>query len=90
MPHFLDFVAQLDAAGVVIVGRDELIATVESTPDWPEVVAELASKRRKSGIAFRRAAADSPSDSHLDQLLESYPFSYAQRNLVVRNVLVRP
>ncbi len=89
MPLFQDFMAQLDAAGVVIVGRNELIATVDSSPDWPVLVTELASKRRKSGIAFIRPAADSPSNSHLDHLLEGYPFSNAQRSLLVRNVLVR-
>lgn len=90
MPDFQDFISQLNAAGVVIVGRDELIESAATTAHWPQVVTELATKGRKSGIALLRKAADCPSDHHIDHLLQEYPFSSEQRRMVVRNILVRP
>lgn len=89
MPTFNDFIDQLDAVGIAIDGRDELIKMAESAPKWPDVVIDMAMQGRKRGVSLFRKASDSPSDPQLNHLLQGYPFTFEQRCMVVQNVLVR-
>ncbi|KIF82654.1 hypothetical protein [Noviherbaspirillum autotrophicum] len=90
MANFDTFISQLDASGVHIVGRDELITSAAMSADWPAVVTEIVTKSRKSGVSFLRRAADSPSDHQIEHLLQEFPFSFNQRRMVLQNILVRP
>lgn len=85
-----EFIKHLHAAGVVIEGRQALIEAAHKAADWTDVVTDLARQRHRAGVKLLRHAADSPSDHHLDHLLQAYPFTDLQRRLVVQNVVVRP
>ncbi|MDO8728692.1 MAG: hypothetical protein Q7K26_02225 [bacterium] len=90
MNDFKAFMNELDIAGVVIDGRDVLIANGESAPKWHEAVTDVALQGRKIGVSFFRKASNTPSDQKLDHLLRGYPFSVDQRRMIIQNIFVRP
>lgn len=83
-----DLVDQLEACGVMIAGRDKVLA-LGSSYNWPAYLALIAMVGVRDGVLFFRANED-VSNMQLDRILGRYPFSDEQRDAIVNNILLDP
>lgn len=88
MPALEDFFDELRAAGVRITGEDQFMHLVNLAPtEWLPKVADLFRTGRKTGITFKRANKNKPSDEVLRSIVSGYPFSEQEQLSIVSNVL---
>jgi|GEM_PF-6198428 len=83
-----DLVDQLEACGVLITGRDKVLA-LGSSDNWPADLARIAMVGVREGVRFFRAHED-VTNMQLDRILGRYPLSDEQRNAIVNNILLDP
>jgi hypothetical protein len=88
MPNIIDLVAQLEESGVTITGREKVLA-LESSADWTDGFIDLVAQGKQCGVEFVRTSADAPSDVALARILNGYPFGFAQREIILHNVLIK-